>query len=94
MILFSAHNQTHASAGSPMRHFLRVVFMAILIIIVLLEGYYALVLKNKIRKQRELTKQISLELQNLKNERNRLNKELQKYRIVHGDKKDGSTPKR
>ncbi len=94
MISFSGSNHADELAGSPAGHFFRILIMAILIIIVMVEGYYALVLKNKIREQRELTKQISLELQNLKNERDQLNEELHKYRTVTGEDHDGNTHKR
>jgi hypothetical protein len=94
MISFSGSNHADERVGSPAGHFFRILIMVILIIIVMVEGYYALVLKNKIREQRELTKHISLELQNLKNERDQLNEELHKYRTVTGEDHDGNTHKR
>ncbi|UCE78510.1 MAG: hypothetical protein JSV13_08355 [Nitrospiraceae bacterium] len=94
MISFSNENQADELARSPAGHFFRIFIMVVLIIIVMVEGYYAFVLNNKIREQRELTKQISLELQNLKNERDQLNEDLHKYRTLTGENLDGNTHKR
>jgi hypothetical protein len=91
---YSDNKQTDELSGAPGRHLFWVLFMAVLVFIIMIEGYYTLVLRNKIRKQRELSGQISLELQNLKNERDKLSEELDAYKILSGENKDGSTEKR
>lgn len=90
----SDKKQAAELSGTPGKHLFWVLFMVVLVFIIMIEGYYTLVLRNKIRKQRELAGQISLELQNLKNERDKLSEELDAYKILSGENRNGSTKKR
>lgn len=61
---------------------------------VLVEGYYIFVLRDTIDKQTEDLKNISMQLQSLKNERAGLHEELSSIKKLAGDDKDGNTPDR
>jgi hypothetical protein len=62
--------------------------------VVLIEGYYIFMLRDKIVKHEEETKNISIQLQLLKNERDNLNEELLSAKKIAGESNDGNTAKR
>jgi hypothetical protein len=69
-------------------------FIFILVGVVLIEGYYIFMLRDKIVEQEEETKNISIQLQLLKNERDNLNDELSSTKKIAGESTDGNTTKR
>ena len=73
---------------------LRTIFIILFVVIVLIEGYYIVVLRSKIDKKTEETKNISIELQFLKNEKDNLYEELNSAKKIAGEDRNGNTPER
>ncbi len=69
----------------------RAVLIALLIAAVLLEGYYIMVLRDRIRTNTEELKNISIQLQSLKLEREKLHEDFSAARKSVGDKQDEHT---
>jgi hypothetical protein len=77
-----------------MKGAVRYVVIAALIAVVCLEGYYIFVLRGTIRRQTEDLRNISVQLQLLKNERESLNEEISSARKRTGERDDGITTQR
>lgn len=72
----------------------RLLFIFSLITAVFFEGYYIITLRDKIDRQAEDLKKISLKLQASKYERDNLREELSFIKNTAGEDKDGNTPDR
>ncbi len=76
---------------------IRFVLVVLLILAVAAEEYYIFELRNEIEGQNERLRNISVELQTLKNQRNALKEELSSMKKLtedKGDDKSGDTPER
>lgn len=73
---------------------LRAVFVFVVIALVVAEGYYIISLRNRINRQTEELKSISLQLQEIKNEKTELNKELSTIKGIQGSGKVTDSPER
>lgn len=74
---------------------IRVFLVLLLSSLVMAEGYYIFILKDKIDKQTEEIKNVSMQLQQLKLERGNLSEELSSIKKPPtGEEKDGDTNKR
>ncbi len=86
-----------ASAG-PGRIFRRpligLLLVLVLLAVVAAEEYFIFALRDRIARQNDQLKSISVELQTLRNERNALNEELSSMKKLAGDKNNGNTPER
>lgn len=72
----------------------KVVVVIFLIAVILVEGYYISLLRNTMSKQFEEARNISLELQTLRNERDRLQEELSRLNEADGENDEGHTADR
>lgn len=72
----------------------KIVVVIFLIAVILVEGYYISLLRNTMGKQSEEARNISLELQTLRNERDRLQEELSRLNDADGENDDGHTADR
>lgn len=72
----------------------KIVAVVFLIAIIAVEGYYISLLRNKMSRQSEEARNISLELQALRNERDRLQAELSRLNDADGESDDGHTAER
>jgi len=79
---------------SGIRKGIRLLFILLLATVVFIEGYYIFVLRDKINKQTEELKNISLQLQFLKNERDNLHEELSSVKKSAGESQNGNTTER
>ncbi len=68
----------------------RYVALAALVAVVCLEGYYIIMLRDVIRQQSEDLRNISVQLQLLKSEREQLNEEISSVKEKTGDKDNGN----
>lgn len=68
-------------------------FLLVLLLMagVVVEGYYIFVLRDKIERQTEDLRTISMQLQSSKNESTDLHKELSSIKKMAGEGKDGNT---
>jgi predicted Holliday junction resolvase-like endonuclease len=73
---------------------LKYLIVAALAVIVLFEGYYIFMLREKISRQTEDLKDISVQLQLLKRERDVLNEEVSSARKKAGEDNNGDTVQR
>ena len=70
----------------------RNIFLLLILIAALAaEGYYIFVLRDKIEKQTEELRDISIQLQSSKNESADLREELSSIKKMAGERKDGDT---
>jgi hypothetical protein len=76
------------------RPLIRFLLILLLLAIVAVEEYSIFALRDRIAGQSEQLKNISVELQTLKNERNALGEELSRMKKIAGDNNDGNTPER
>jgi methylthioribose-1-phosphate isomerase len=67
---------------------------ALVITIVAVEGYYIVVLRDKIERQTEELKNISIQLQSSRNESTDLSEELSSMKKIAGEKNNGNTADR
>ena len=72
----------------------RYLVVAALLAALCFEGYYIIVLRDTIKKQTEDLRNISVQLQLLKSERETLNEEISSARKLAGEKDDGNTSQR
>ncbi len=68
-----------------------ILFVFMLIAAAAVEGYYILVLRDKIERQTEELRDISVQLQSSKNESADLREELSSIKKMAGERKDGNT---
>jgi hypothetical protein len=73
---------------------LRLLLAALVITIVAVEGYYIVVLRDKIERQTEELKNISIQLQSSRNESTDLSEELSSMKKMAGEKNNGNTADR
>jgi len=76
--------------SSRVKHFL----MVLLVVSIIVEGFYIYLLKDKIEKQDDELKDISVQLQFLKNEREDLKASLSSANKTTGDPGNGNTTER
>lgn len=72
-----------------MSAFFRTIFIALLIAAVLLEGYYIMVLRQRVSSSAEELKNISVQLQNLKLEREKLHDDFSAAKKSAGERQNG-----
>ena len=70
---------------------LRLLLVLLLMAVVAAEGYYILVLQDKVDRQTEELRNISIKLQSSKNESTDLREELSSIKKMAGEGKDGNT---
>lgn len=70
---------------------LRAVVIALLIAVVLLEGYYIMVLRQRVSRNAEELKNISVQLQNLKLEREKLHEDFSAAKKSAGEAQNERT---
>lgn len=85
---------TDEAGGVRPRLALRIMLVFLLTAAVLLEGYYIFVLRDKIEKQTEELRNISIRLQNSKDESADLRDELTSIKKITGETKNGNTADR
>ncbi|MEW6108650.1 MAG: hypothetical protein AB1632_05685 [Nitrospirota bacterium] len=90
----SAKTDKRSGIAGKIRKVLRVLFFILLVAIVLFEGYYIFVLRDRMRRQKEELENITIQLQSLKNERDDLHEELSSARKLAGEKTHGNTSER
>lgn len=69
----------------------KLLLVLLLMAVVALEGYYIFVLQDKVEKQSEELRNISIKLQSSKNESADLREELSSIKKMAGEGKDGNT---
>lgn len=94
MLNESLQKEDRGTITNGMRKGIRFLFILLLAAAVFMEGYYIFVLRDKINKQTEELKDISLQLQFLKNERDNLHEELSSVKKSAGESKNGNTTER
>ncbi len=70
---------------------LRLLLILLLVAAVAAEGYYILLLRDKVDKQTEELRNISIKLQSSKDESADLREELSSIKKLAGERKDGNT---
>ena len=70
---------------------LNISLVLVLIGSVVVEGYYIYILRDKIEKQTEELRDISIKLQSSKSESTDLREELSSIKKIAGERKDGNT---
>jgi Tfp pilus assembly protein PilO len=88
-----AFNKELSPRGDPdgARIALRLLLVLVLIAAVVVEGYYIFVLQDKIERQSEQLRTISIQLQSSKSESTDLHEELSSMKKMAGEGKDGNT---
>ena len=86
--------QDDSSQNSRLRRLLRFIGILLLIVFVGLEGYYIVTLRDKMETQNEEIKNISIQLQLLKQEKETLREELYSAKKLAGENSNGNTPER
>ncbi len=76
------------------RGLLRTIVVLILLAAVCLEGYYIFILRDKMETQTEEMKNISIQLQLLKQEKENLREELSSIKKLAGEDRNGHTTER
>ncbi len=82
------------ASGGPVRWTriaFKLLFVFLLAAAVVVEGYYIFVLRDKIERQSEELRSISIRLQSSKNESTDLREELSSMKKMAGEGKDGNT---
>jgi Tfp pilus assembly protein PilO len=88
----AGNNELAPGRFSEGRHIaLRLLLVFLLMAAVAVEGYYIFVLREKIEKQTEELRTISIKLQSSKNESTDLREELSSMEKKAGEGKDGNT---
>jgi hypothetical protein len=88
------HRSVSGRQSAPLlsQPLVRVLLILLLLALVAVEEYSILSLREKIARQGEELRNISFQLQSLKNERAALGEELSSMKELAGDKTDGTTP--
>lgn len=94
MLNDSLQKENRGTITDGIRKGIRLLFILLLAAAVFMEGYYIFVLRDKINKQTEELKDISLQLQFLKNERDDLHEELSSVKKSAGESQNGNTTER
>lgn len=84
------HARKKNADRAPLKQFL----IFLLIVLIIVEGYYIYLLKDRIEKQDDELKDISVQLQFLKNEREDLKASLSSANKTTGDSGNGNTTER
>lgn len=88
----ACHKEPAPGRSSDGRHIaLRLLAVLLLMAAVAVEGYYIFVLRDKIDRQTEELRTISIQLQSSKNEGTDLREELSSMKKMAGEGKDGNT---
>lgn len=87
-------NKTIPGQPEAITGLVRYAVIAVLIAVLCIEGYYIFLLKETIQKQTEDLRNISVQLQLLKSEREILNEEISSAQKQSGEKNDGNTTQR
>jgi len=92
----NSKQENRESSNLRMKQLAIKLFLALLLSsLVVAEGYYIFILRDKIDKQTEEIKNVSMQLQQLKLERGNLSEELSSItKPTTGEEKDGDTDKR
>ena len=92
----NSKGENNKNLNPRLRQALKRLFLVLLLsALAIAEGYYIFVLKDKIDKQTEEIKNVSMQLQQLKLERGNLNEELSSIKKSKtGEDKDGDTNRR
>jgi len=91
MIIVTGAGEEEAIREAGAGVMLRLLLVALLITILAVEGYYIVVLRDKIERQTEELRNISIQLQSTKNESADLREELSSIKKMTGERKDGNT---
>jgi Tfp pilus assembly protein PilO len=93
IIILGAGDGEGVSGGSSERKriALRLLLVILLISAVAVEGYYIFVLRDKIERQTEDLRNISIQLQSSKSQSADLREELSSMKKMAGERKDGNT---
>jgi hypothetical protein len=92
MISTAGDEKAGCGPGNGRRGMLfRLLLAAIVMTIVAVEAYYIVVLRDKIERQSEELRSISIQLQSTKNERADLSEELSSMKKMTGEKNNGNT---
>lgn len=94
MISVKGSFQDENRQSSRPQRLLKIVLILILLMAVCLEGYYIFVLRDKMETQTEEIKNISIQLQLLKQEKESLREELSSAKKLAGENTNGNTPER
>ncbi len=96
MIFPNKAAREHETLGNARGNLFRSLIIFFLLAALCIEGYYIFVLRDTIEKQTDDLKNISIQMQSLKNERIKLHEELSSIKKSTGDKGDdhGNTPRR
>jgi hypothetical protein len=76
---------------SRLRKVMRHMLFLSLLLGIFIEGYYMVLLNDEIYEKAEEARDISLQIQFLKNERDKLYGELSSIKTLAGEKRDGNT---
>ena len=93
--IFNNMNAARGPDRLSIRQFARILLAFAIVAAVIVEGYYIFFLRGRINRQTEDLKNISLQLQALKNEKSGLSRELSSIkRTTTGDEKNGNAADR
>ncbi len=96
MIFSNETGREHETVGNVRMNLFKIFIVFFLLAALCIEGYYILVLRDTIEKQKDDLKNISIQLQSLKSERINLHEELSSIKKATGDNGDdhGNTARR
>lgn len=94
MISLKGYFQDDNSQSSRPQRLLKLAVILVLLVAVCLEGYYIFVLRDKMETQAEEIKNISIQLQLLKQEKENLSEELSSAKKSAGENTNGNTTER
>ncbi len=94
MIDGSVEEDNEYNQADKKKRVIRLIFILLLVAAVLIEGYYIIVLRDNITKRKKEAKDISIQMQFLKNERDKLAEELASIEKLAGENRDGDTSHR